>query len=128
MPARPSQQHLEWSQLMLAAQNGEAASYARLLTATTPFLRDVAERRLGKIRDAERAVQQALLTIHRLRHTYDPRRPIGPWLTAIVEAEARRLGLERAGPGPFGAFAAQLRARLVPSARRAEGNVNLVGV
>jgi len=92
---------------MLAAQHGEAASYARLLDSAAPFLRAAAVGRLGKVRDAERAVQQAMLTIHRLRHAYDPRRPIGPWLTAIVEAESLRLS---------------------PPARAVKEIVNLVGV
>ena len=87
---------------MIAAQNGEAGSYARLLDATLPFLRRVAARRLGRPRDAERAAQQALLTIHSLRRSYDPCRPIAPWLAAIAEAEAGRIGtgqgnLHRAG-------------------------------
>jgi RNA polymerase sigma-70 factor (ECF subfamily) len=29
-------------------------------------------------------VQDALLTVHRVRHTYEPGRPVKPWLTAIV--------------------------------------------
>ncbi len=93
---------------MTAAQNGEAGSYARLLAATTPFLRTIAERRLGNVRDAERAVQQALLTIHRLRHTYDPRQPIAPWLSAITDAEATRMSAERAGREARPSFAACL--------------------
>jgi RNA polymerase sigma-70 factor (ECF subfamily) len=32
----------------------------------------------------EDAVQDALLAIHKKRHTYDPARPFGPWLAAIA--------------------------------------------
>jgi RNA polymerase sigma factor (sigma-70 family) len=32
----------------------------------------------------EDAVQDVLLAIHEKRHTYDPRRPFGPWLAAIA--------------------------------------------
>jgi hypothetical protein len=125
MPAPKA--HQEWSRLLLAAQNGEAASFARLLNAATPFLRVVARGRLGKASDAERAVQQALLTIHGLRRTYDPSVPIGPWLAAIVEAEARRLA-PQPNAGAFGVLAAQLRRRLIPGGRPPEGNVNLAGI
>ena len=34
--------------------------------------------------DAEDTVQYILLTIHAVRHTYDPSRPFGPWLVAIA--------------------------------------------
>jgi RNA polymerase sigma-70 factor (ECF subfamily) len=34
--------------------------------------------------DTEDAVQDVLLTIHAIRHTYDPSRPFGPWLLAIA--------------------------------------------
>lgn len=91
MFARRRHQHEEWRRLMLAVQDGEPASFARLLDAAAPFLRSVARRRLDRRRDAERAAQQAMLTIHRLRRAYDPDRPIAPWLSAIVEAEAQAL-------------------------------------
>lgn len=32
----------------------------------------------------EDIVQDALLTVHRVRHTYEPGRPVKPWLAAIV--------------------------------------------
>ncbi len=76
---------------MTAVQSGEAGSFARLLDEVTPYLRAVARRRLGGARPAERAVQEALLVIHRQRHAYDPGAPIAPWLAGIVEAEALRL-------------------------------------
>ncbi len=88
-----AQQDHEWRRLMMAAQTGEAGSYARLIGAVTPFLRSVAKRRLGKIRNAERAAQQALITAYSRRRAYDPTRPIGPWLKDIVDAEAQRFAV-----------------------------------
>ncbi|SPC12366.1 sigma-70 family RNA polymerase sigma factor [Cupriavidus oxalaticus] len=46
--------------------------------------------------DIEDAVQDVLLTVHAVRHTYDPARPFGPWLVAIAN---RRIvdGLRRRG-------------------------------
>lgn len=36
----------------------------------------------------EDAVQDALVTLHRIRHTYEPGRPVRPWLAAIVTRRA----------------------------------------
>ncbi len=33
-------------------------------------------------------VQDALLTVHRVRHTYEPGRPVKPWLAAIATRRA----------------------------------------
>lgn len=33
-------------------------------------------------------MQDALLTLHRVRHTYEPGRPVKPWLAAIVSRRA----------------------------------------
>lgn len=73
---------------MAAAQAGDARAYDRLLRAALPLLRAVARRRILNPAEAEDAVQDALLTIHQLRDSYDPSRPIRPWLTAITERRA----------------------------------------
>ncbi|WP_439578223.1 sigma-70 family RNA polymerase sigma factor [Elioraea sp.] len=77
-----------WSGLMAASQDGDRRAYDRLLREIVPFLRGVARRRLRGEADVEDAVQDALLTIHQIRHTYDPARPIRPWLAAIAERRA----------------------------------------
>lgn len=74
-----------WAALMAAAQDGDRAAYGQLLAEILPFLRAVARRRLFSAADVEDAVQDTLLTIHQIRHTYDPQRPIRPWLRAIAE-------------------------------------------
>ncbi len=78
----------EWEALMAAAQAGDARAYDRLLRAIAPLLRAVARRRIANPAEAEDAVQDALLTIHQLRASYDPARPIRPWLVAIMERRA----------------------------------------
>lgn len=78
----------EWEAWMAAAQQGDAVAYDRLLRAMLPLLRGVARRRIRQPAEAEDAVQDALLTIHQLRHTYDPARPLRPWLVAITERRA----------------------------------------
>jgi RNA polymerase sigma-70 factor (ECF subfamily) len=77
-----------WSGLMAAAQAGDAAAYATLLREIAPFLRAIARRRIADFAEAEDAVQDALLTLHAVRHTYDPTRPLRPWLAAIAERRA----------------------------------------
>jgi len=76
---------------MAAAQSGDAAAYRRLLTAITPYLRAMAARHHRDRADIEDSVQDILLTVHAVRHTYDPARPFKPWLVAI----ARRRIIDR---------------------------------
>ena len=77
-----------WEALMARAQAGDARAYDALLRQVLPFLRAVCRRRLGSSTEVEEAVQDALLTIHRLRHTYDPARPLQPWLATIADRRA----------------------------------------
>lgn len=83
--------HPEWSQWMAAAQEGDTGAYRRLLHDIAPLLRRVAARRLqgASAADVEDVVQEVLLSLHAVRHTYDPARPFVPWLMAI---ERHRLG------------------------------------
>lgn len=77
-----------WRSLMRAAQSGERASYERLLHEITPFVRNLARRQCRHPQDLEEMVQETLLTVHRVRHTYDPARPFSPWLAAITQRRA----------------------------------------
>lgn len=78
-----------WAALMARAQAGDQAAYRMLLIAITPYARAMASRALpgrafGGRADVEDAVQDILLTLHRVRHTYDPTRPFRPWLAGIA--------------------------------------------
>lgn len=75
---------VEWSILMTRAQNGDSESYERLLREIAPYLRSYAARWYTPPADREDAVQDILLTLHAIRHTFDPTRPFGPWLYAIA--------------------------------------------
>ena len=81
----------EWARLMARSQDGDGSAYRRLLCEITPYLRSVARRHHRDSRDVEDSVQDILLTVHTIRHTYDPRRPFKPWLVAI----ARRRVIDR---------------------------------
>jgi RNA polymerase sigma-70 factor, ECF subfamily len=74
----------DWSGLMARAQDGDRHAYRTLLHDITPWLRALASRCFKERSDVEDAVQDVLLTVHAIRHTYDPQRPFGPWLAAIA--------------------------------------------
>ena len=74
----------DWSGLMARAQDGDRAAYRALLQDATPYLRRLAARCFKEPTEVEDAVQDILLTIHAVRHAYDPGRPFGPWLVAIA--------------------------------------------
>lgn len=73
---------------MRRAIQGDEAAYRLFLTAVTPHLRGMALRRCGQFgapaSEAEDVVQEVLLAVHLKRGTWDPARPLGPWLSAIV--------------------------------------------
>lgn len=75
---------LDWSIYMARAQGGDREAYRRLLEQVTPYLRALAVRHFQNRGDVEDLVQEVLLTVHAVRHTYDPGRPFGPWLVAIA--------------------------------------------
>lgn len=73
-----------WSRLMAGAQDGDHQAYRRLLEEIAPYLQRLARRRLRNSEDVEDVVQDILLAIHAIRHTYDPHRPFGPWFVTIA--------------------------------------------
>jgi RNA polymerase sigma-70 factor (ECF subfamily) len=74
--------------LLAAAQRGDPEAYRTFLTAAASFARSIARRRIRSEEAVEDVVQDALLTVHRVRHTYEPGRPAEAWLTAIVTRRA----------------------------------------
>ena len=83
-PSRGAPRDLDWSLLMAHAQAGDRAAYRRLLEEIAPYIRSIAARSHRDRCDVEDTLQDVLLTVHSVRHTYDPTRPFGPWLVAIV--------------------------------------------
>jgi RNA polymerase sigma-70 factor (ECF subfamily) len=74
----------DWSALMGRAQDGDLRAYTLLLRAILPYLRSLVRRRLADAAEIDEVVQDILLTLHRIRPTYDPARPLAPWLAAIA--------------------------------------------
>ena len=73
---------------MAAAQRGDRAAYESLLRDCVPFIAGVARRRGVPADRCDDVVQETLLTIHRARATYDPRRSFDAWLRVIAERRA----------------------------------------
>jgi RNA polymerase sigma factor (sigma-70 family) len=82
--AAPIASQPEWSALMARAQDGDRAAYRALLVQIEPYARAIARRCFRHPADVEDAVQDVLLTVHSVRHTYDPARPFKPWLAAVA--------------------------------------------
>lgn len=73
---------------MAAAQDGDRKAYETLLREILPYIRTVVRSLHGQPERAEEVTQDVLLTVHRMRHTYDPARPFRPWLAAIARRRA----------------------------------------
>lgn len=76
----------EWPRLMALAQSGDQQAYTRLLKALVPVIRTLARRQIADEVLVDDVIQDVLLTVHRVRHTYDPNAPFLPWLMAIAHA------------------------------------------
>ncbi len=70
--------------LMAAAQTGDRAAYDTVLKASIPLVRQTARRQGVPAASLDDVVQDVLLTLHRVRHTYDPSRSYAAWLAAIA--------------------------------------------
>ena len=77
-----------WPALMERAQAGDQLAYTRLLKALVPVIRGQIRKQLTEEALVEDVIQDVLLTVHRVRHTYDPAYPFLPWLMAIISARA----------------------------------------
>jgi len=77
-----------WQRLMVAAQAGDQRAYAALLQEAAKFVRVIARRYHRDAGAIEDVVQETLLSIHRIRHTYEPGRPVEPWVAAVAKARA----------------------------------------
>lgn len=73
---------------MAAAQAGDRRVYEKLLADSVALIRAIA-RRQGVAQDhLDDVVQETLITIHRVRHTFDPTRSYDAWLGAIASRRA----------------------------------------
>ncbi|MBU2533640.1 MAG: sigma-70 family RNA polymerase sigma factor [Alphaproteobacteria bacterium] len=82
--AQRADRESRWQALMAAAQDGDRKAYSTLLYEMLPLLRGIVRKRWGSGPDCEDIVQEVLLSVHSVRHTYDARRPFMPWLLTIT--------------------------------------------
>ncbi|MGO9357725.1 MAG: sigma-70 family RNA polymerase sigma factor [Xanthobacteraceae bacterium] len=73
-----------WQAFVRAAQDGDNVAYARLLSEILPMPRRVVANKWPSAPDVEDVAQEILLSVHSVRHTYDPGRPFMPWLMTIT--------------------------------------------
>ena len=128
-----------WAALMSEAQQGNKQAYARILKEITPYIQSLVRRFHLDPETVEDVVQDTLLTIHRVRHTYEPGRSVHAWVAAIARrrvidnlrmSRRHRVGAEsmdmhdppdeRANHGEAYAHRAQLDAamQLLPASQR----------
>ena len=82
-----SEDEQRWSAGMARALDGDREAYAQLMAELADVVDSYVRARFGTARDSaflEDCVQEALLALHRVRHTWDRRLPFRPWLFAIV--------------------------------------------
>lgn len=70
---------------MIQALAGNQTAYARVLKKTTRLIRPYLTKRLAAAADVEDVMQEILISLHKARHTYDGKRPFGPWIFAIAK-------------------------------------------
>jgi RNA polymerase sigma-70 factor (ECF subfamily) len=71
---------------MTAAQRGDGEAYRALLDDIGPSLMSfLCARARGHLDDVDDVYQETLLAVHRARHSYQPPRPVDPWLFAIAD-------------------------------------------
>lgn len=74
----------EWEKLMTQAQLGNGEAYNCLLCDLVKYIRTYCMRKVSYLNIADDVAQEALMAIHKYRHTYDPQKPFLPWLHSIV--------------------------------------------
>jgi RNA polymerase sigma-70 factor (ECF subfamily) len=76
-----------WAAAMARALDGDREAYAKLMAELANVIESFVRARFGTLRDSdflEDCVQEALLALHRVRHTWNRSLPFRPWLFAIV--------------------------------------------
>jgi RNA polymerase sigma-70 factor (ECF subfamily) len=67
------------------AKQGDKLAYECFLRKVAEILKPYLKKRLAQASDSEDVLQEVLLTIDKIRHTYDFSRPLWPWLYAIAQ-------------------------------------------
>ena len=73
-----------WRSLMALTQKGDPGAYRRFLDEIGPLLLGYVRKRVYDPDQVLDAYQDLLLTLHKALPTYDPARPLGPWLFTVA--------------------------------------------
>jgi RNA polymerase sigma-70 factor (ECF subfamily) len=79
----PEDKLKQWNAWMVETQAGDAVSYRKLLKEIQPLLTNFLRKRMPD-ELVDDTVQETLMALHRVRHTYDPKQPFHAWLFAIA--------------------------------------------
>ncbi|MEM6904945.1 MAG: sigma-70 family RNA polymerase sigma factor [Pseudomonadota bacterium] len=83
-----SNREQKWQDWMRAARLGDRAAYSALLSDIAERVRRFSRRRLARsglgLEEVEDIVQDVLVALHTKRDTWDPSRPLAPWVDAII--------------------------------------------
>src|SRR5262245_28018989 len=80
----PEERERSWRTRMIAAQAGDRTAYDSLLRELLVRARRLVAVRVADAAAREDIVQNALVSIHRARHTWRPERAFTPWFHAVV--------------------------------------------
>ncbi len=72
------------AELARRCRRGDADAWKQLIRRCSPLVYRVALRMLRNQADAEDAAQEVFLKIHRAFDTFDPTRPLAPWVSRIT--------------------------------------------
>ena len=70
--------------LMVKIQAGDQEAYRQFLEEIGPILYNFVRRRVFNPEMVPDVYQEVLLTLHKARFTYEPSRPLGPWLFTVA--------------------------------------------
>ncbi len=100
-----SEDEQRWSAWMTHALDGDRQVYAKLMGELGGVIESYLRARFGSSAESdflEDCVQEAMLTLHRVRHTWDRNLPFRPWLFAVVRHKVidllRRRAVRRTEP------------------------------
>lgn len=70
--------------LFLRAQAGDKKAYQELLIYMYDYIKMSVRKNFSNPEIAEDLVQDILIAFHKAKHTYDPKKPFKPWISAII--------------------------------------------
>ncbi len=73
-----------WADLMARAQEGDRDAFHALFEDVGPLITRFVSRRISDRSEVEDVCQDILLAVYKSRHTFQPARPLEPWLFGIA--------------------------------------------